>query len=210
MLLVCVTPALQWTRRYCSLGASLIFEGYFLLINALHVDWLSRRHQFSSIKASAAAPMTVSPTCIIMESSFLTLVLIGSVCWTSWVEVWQNMRPWDVSSPHSSVGDPIIRLHEESLTLTNDFWSPPPGGLLEDFPCFIFLNDSASSLSLSWVGQSLFPAQWPFSPQLLQVMWSIFLLGLCSFSFSLSLMSPVSHVVQPWAGCWTCLIIYFY
>ena len=38
--LVCVTPALQWTRRYCPLGASLIFERYFSLTNALHVYWL--------------------------------------------------------------------------------------------------------------------------------------------------------------------------
>ena len=46
ILFVCVTPALQWTRIYCPSGASLIFERYFSLVNALHVYWLWRRHQF--------------------------------------------------------------------------------------------------------------------------------------------------------------------
>ena len=41
------TSALQWTRRYCPSGASLMFDSYFPLINALHVDWLSIMHQFS-------------------------------------------------------------------------------------------------------------------------------------------------------------------
>ena len=58
------------------------------------------------------------------------------------------MSPRDGGSPHSSVGAPIMRLHEASLTFTNDFWSPPPGGLLGDFSCFILLNASASSLRL--------------------------------------------------------------
>ena len=65
--LVCVTPALKWTRRYCPSGESLIFERYFSLMNALHVDWLSRRHSFSLILASAAAARMVSPTCIMLE-----------------------------------------------------------------------------------------------------------------------------------------------
>ena len=38
ILLVCVTTMLQWTHRYCPLGESLIFERYFLLKNALHVN----------------------------------------------------------------------------------------------------------------------------------------------------------------------------
>ena len=38
-----------------------MFERYFPLINTLHVDWLLRRHQFSSISASAAAARMVSP-----------------------------------------------------------------------------------------------------------------------------------------------------
>ena len=80
ILLVCVTPALQWTRRYFPSGASLMFESYFPLINALHVDWLSRRHQFSSIPASAAAAWMVSPTCIILASPFLTMLLIDWFC----------------------------------------------------------------------------------------------------------------------------------
>ena len=76
ILLVCVTLALQWTRRYFPSGASLTFERYFPLINALHVDWLSRRHQFSSIPAYAAAARVVFPTCIMLASPFLTLLLI--------------------------------------------------------------------------------------------------------------------------------------
>ena len=146
---VCVTPALQWTRRYFPLVSSMIFERYFLLMNALHVDWLSRRHQFSSIPASAAAARMVLPTCIMMEFPYLTLLLIGSFYRNSCVEVWQNMRPGVGSSPHSLVGYPIMRLHEESLTFTNDFWSPPPGVMLEYLSCFIFLNASAYSLRLA-------------------------------------------------------------
>ena len=80
ILLVCVTPELQWTRRYFPSGASLMFERYFPLINTLHVDWLSRRHQFSSITASAAAARMVSPTCIMLASPFLTLLLIDWFC----------------------------------------------------------------------------------------------------------------------------------
>ena len=147
-MLVCVTTALQWTRRYCPSGVNLIFERYFPLTNALNVGWLLIRHQFSSIPASAAATMMVSPTCIIMELPFFTLLLIGSVCGTSCVEVWKNMSPGDGGSPHSSVRDPVMKLHEASLTSTNDFCSPPTGGLLEDLSCFIFLNDSASYFSL--------------------------------------------------------------
>ena len=54
----------------------MIFERYSPLINALHVDYLSIRQQFSSILASAAAARMVSPTCIILASSFLTMLLI--------------------------------------------------------------------------------------------------------------------------------------
>ena len=132
-MLVCVTPVLQWIHRYFPYGASLIFERYFLLLNALHVDWFSMRHQFSSITASAAAARMVSPICIMLALPFFTLLLIGSVCGTFCVEVWNNMRPGDGGLPHSLVGAPITRLHKTSLTLTNDFWSPPPGGLLDDF-----------------------------------------------------------------------------
>ena len=157
IFLVCVTPVLQWKRRYFPLVTSLIFEMYFLLMNVLHVDWLSRRRKISSIPVSAASDRMVSPTLIILVLPLFTLLLIGSVCGTSLVEVWQNMRPGDVSLPHSSVDDTIMRLHEASLIFTNELWSPPPGGLLEYFSCFIFLNASASSLSLALVGQSLFP-----------------------------------------------------
>ena len=48
------------------------------------------------------------------------------------------MRPGDGSSPHSSVGDPIMRLQEASLTFTSAFWSPPPGGFVGRFLLFHF------------------------------------------------------------------------
>ena len=147
-MLVFVNPALQWTHTYCPLGASLIFESYFLLMNALHVDWLSRRHQFSTIPASDAAARMVLPTCIILASPLPILLFTDSVCQTYSVEVCQNMSPGDGNFPHSLVGDPVMRLHEASFTFTNTLRSPPPGGLLEDFSCFSFLNTSASSLSL--------------------------------------------------------------
>ena len=92
ILLVCVTPALKWTHRYYPSGASLIFERYFLLMNALHVDWLSRRNNFSSSPASSVAARMVLPT-FIMLVLFLTLLLIYCFCRTSCVEVCQKMRP---------------------------------------------------------------------------------------------------------------------
>ena len=92
---------------------------------------------------------------IMLDQPFFTLLLIGSVCGTSCVEVWQNMRPGDGGSPHYLVGAPIMRLHKASLIFTNAFWSPPLGGLLEYFSCLILLNTYESSLSLAWVGQSL-------------------------------------------------------
>ena len=45
-ILVCVTPALKWTHEYCTPGASIIFDTYFPLMNAFHIDWLSRRRPF--------------------------------------------------------------------------------------------------------------------------------------------------------------------
>ena len=54
ILLVCVTPELQWTHRYFPQGAYMIFDRYFSLMNALHVDWLSRRQLFSLIMDSTA------------------------------------------------------------------------------------------------------------------------------------------------------------
>ena len=46
IVLVCVTPVLQWKCIYCPLGASIIFERYFPLMNALHINRLSIRHKF--------------------------------------------------------------------------------------------------------------------------------------------------------------------
>ena len=64
IMLVYVTPTLQWTCRYCPSGASMMFARYFLWTKALHVDWLSRRHQFSSIPDSSASARMLSPTYI--------------------------------------------------------------------------------------------------------------------------------------------------
>ena len=83
---------------------------------------------------------------------FFTLLLIVSVCRNSFVEVWYNKSPVDGGSPHSLVGDLIMILHEASLMFTNAFGYPTTGGLLGDFSYFIFLNESASSLSLVLVG----------------------------------------------------------
>ena len=125
----------------------MIFEGYLSLMNALHVNWLLRRRQFSLILDSTAAVRRVLPTCIMLALPFFILLLIVSVYWTSCVDVWQNMSPGDGGSPHSSLGDPIMRLHKAYFTFTNTFWYPLPGGLLAYFSCFIFLNASTSYLS---------------------------------------------------------------
>ena len=42
----------------------------------------------------------VFTTCIILELPFFILLFIGSVCWTSCVDVWQNMSPGEYVSPH--------------------------------------------------------------------------------------------------------------
>ena len=133
ILLVFVTPVLQWTHGYCPLGSYLIFDRYFPLINAFHVDLLSRRHQFSSIPAFAVSSRMVFPTCVIMVLPLFILLLIGSICGISCVEVLHNMRLGDGVLPHSLVGSPIMKQHKASLTFTNAFWYPPPGELLEDF-----------------------------------------------------------------------------
>ena len=125
------------------------FEMYFLLMKALHVNWLSIRHQFSLITASALASRMVYPMFIMMALPFFILLLIGSVGVTSCVEFWNNTSLGDGGFTHSSVGDPITRLQEGSLMFSNAFCSPPPGVLLEDFSCFKFLNASASSLRLA-------------------------------------------------------------
>ena len=78
-MLVCVTPALQLKRRYCPSGKSLISERYFMLMNALHVNWLLRKHQIILIMASSAAARMVSPTCIILVLPLFILFLIVSV-----------------------------------------------------------------------------------------------------------------------------------
>ena len=95
IVLVGVTPALQWKHRYFLLGTSLIFERFVLLMNAFHVNWLLRRHQLSSIMYSATAARMVSITCIILTLRFFPLLLICSVYGISCVEV-INTRDQDM------------------------------------------------------------------------------------------------------------------
>ena len=68
-------------------------------MNALYVKWLSIRHQFLSIPASAAAARMVSPTYIVIALPFFIMLLIGSVCGTSSVEFLQYMILGDGSYP---------------------------------------------------------------------------------------------------------------
>ena len=65
------------------------------MMNALHVDLLVRRHQFSLIPASNVASRMVSSICVILALLFFVLFLVGSVCRTSCVEVWKNMSSGD-------------------------------------------------------------------------------------------------------------------
>ena len=58
------------------------------------------------------------------------------------------MSPGEVISYHSLVVMPIMRLHDAYSTFTSVFCSPPLSGVLFPyFPCFIFLNASASYLN---------------------------------------------------------------
>ena len=150
ILLVGVTPALQSTCGYFLLVAYLIFERYFPLMNVLHVYLLSKRHQFPSFWPLMRQPGWYWSRALCWCYPF-SYFFIGSVCITSCVEVWHKISPGDCGSPHSSVGATIVRLYKSSLMFTNSFWYHPPGWLLEDFSCFMFLNAYASSLGLFWV-----------------------------------------------------------
>ena len=112
----------------------MIFERYLLLLNVLHVDWLLRWHQFSSILASAAASRMVSPMCIILGLPIFKLLLVGSVFRTSCVDVWQNISPGNGSSPHSSEGAPIMNLHEASFYIHQCFLVPSTRGGVGNYP----------------------------------------------------------------------------
>ena len=88
MLLVYVTPALQWKHIYCPSEVFLMFDRSFPLMKAFHVNLLPRRHQFSSIPDYFAAANMVSPTCIMLalpllcDNASMILSVIGSVCKT--------------------------------------------------------------------------------------------------------------------------------
>ena len=107
-----------------------MFDRYFPLMKALHVDLLSRRHQFSSSTDSVSAARMVSPTRIMLvfpllcNNASLVLSVTGSFYKTYSDEVWHNIIPGDGRSSHSSVGITIMILHYSSLTFTNLFCSP--------------------------------------------------------------------------------------
>ena len=71
ILLVYVSTSLQWAYRYCQSEAYLMFDRYLTLMKALHVDWLSRRHPFSSMLSHAASARIISTTRIILSLRLL-------------------------------------------------------------------------------------------------------------------------------------------
>ena len=104
-----------------------MFDIYVSLMKALHVDWLSRRQQFSSMTASAAAARMVSTTRILLvlrllweKNSWASTVLV-SIWRTSCDEVWLSMIPVDGILSHYLVGITIMRLNDASSTFTNGF-----------------------------------------------------------------------------------------
>ena len=96
-------------------------------MKALHVDLLSRRHQFSSIPAYAAEVRMLFTICNILKfpllckNTSLVLLITVSVCKTSCDEVRHNMSQRGSVSSHSLVRIPIIRLHYLYLTFTSVF-----------------------------------------------------------------------------------------
>ena len=64
------------------------------------------------------------------------------------------------------------------------FFSSSIEGLFQYFPCFIFMNSSASFLIFFSVEHSLFTVYWTFSPQSLLLMRSRFLHILILFCFT--------------------------
>ena len=80
ILLVHVTPSLQCTCRYFPSGASQMFDGYFPLMKALHVELFSRRHHFLSIPSSDFISSMVSPTRIMLALSLLHYNSLWFIC----------------------------------------------------------------------------------------------------------------------------------
>ena len=116
VLLVVVTPELQWTSRYFPSGESTMFDRYLPLVKALHVDWLLRRYHFLSIPASDTSSTMVSTTHIMLALHLLcnntpwALYVMGSICKTSCDVVSQNMSPGYGRSSYSLVGMTIMTM----------------------------------------------------------------------------------------------------
>ena len=76
-----------------------MFDRYLPLIKALHVNWLSRRHQFSPIPDSNVSARMASSTCIILkllllcDNDYWDSSVLDSIWNTACDEVWQNMIP---------------------------------------------------------------------------------------------------------------------
>ena len=120
-----------------------MFDRCFPFMKALHVDWMCRKCQFSLISDSAVKVRMISPTHITLalhllhESASLISSVIRYIRKAYFDEVWQNMSPGDGRLSHSLVGSPIMILYDASLTFTN-FFSPPSGGLLQNFIALFF------------------------------------------------------------------------
>ena len=89
------------------LGSSLMFDRYFPLIKAFHVDWFSIRHQSLSIPAYTEADSMVSPTrvmfplCLLCDNTSWISSVMGSICKTYCGEIWKNMSTGYGRSYHS-------------------------------------------------------------------------------------------------------------
>ena len=148
ILFLYAIPMLQWTWRYLPSGSYLMFNRYLLLIKALHINWLSTRHPFSSILASGDADKMVSPTRIMLSLRLFCghyswyYYTLDSIRKTACDEVWHNMSPVD---SHYLLRIPIV------------YHPQPSYDLFSDFPGFIFLNASESFWSFICLEYLLFP-----------------------------------------------------
>ena len=77
---------------------------------------------------------------LLRKNSSLISLVISYICKTFCVEFWKYMISGNGRSYHSSVGIPIMILHDAYLTFSNVFCSPLSGGLFPYFYWFMFLN----------------------------------------------------------------------
>ena len=166
-------------------------------MKVFHVDWLSRRHQFSSIPYYPAADRTVSPTrimllvCLLCKNNYCTLSVMGYIWKTSCDESWKNMSP-GVNDAYS--------------IFINDFcFLPSSEGLLPyvHAPFFWMLLHPLWDLSVYTIHCFLYCGIFPL--QSFQVMWSRFLRVFCLSVYLSPSSSPVfpscaniSWLLKPW------------